>query len=73
MHETSTSELTLALVLASQRGLPEFVRQSDAGHWSTAWRPSLADRRVLLIGAGGVGLADELGQAALGGEHEGQG
>ena len=30
VHETSTSELTLALVLASQRGLPEFVRQSDA-------------------------------------------
>jgi phosphoglycerate dehydrogenase-like enzyme len=59
VHETSTSELTLALILASQRGIPDFVRAAGAGHWAPAWRPSLADRRVLLIGYGGVGKAIE--------------
>ena len=28
VHETSTAELTLALILASQRGIPDFVRAS---------------------------------------------
>jgi phosphoglycerate dehydrogenase-like enzyme len=59
VHETSTAELTLALVLAAQRGIPEFVRAADAGHWSPTWHPSLADRHVLLIGYGGVGKAIE--------------
>jgi phosphoglycerate dehydrogenase-like enzyme len=59
VHETSTAELTLALILAAQRGIPDFVRASNEGHWSPAWHPSLADRRVLLIGYGGVGKAIE--------------
>lgn len=57
VHETSTAELTLALVLASQRGIPDFVRAADAGRWAPARHASLADRRVLLVGAGGVGEA----------------
>jgi phosphoglycerate dehydrogenase-like enzyme len=59
VHETSTAELTLALILAAQRGIPDFVRAANAGHWAPAWHPSLADRRVLLIGYGGVGKAIE--------------
>jgi phosphoglycerate dehydrogenase-like enzyme len=59
VHETSTAELTLALILAAQRGIPDFVRAASAGHWSPAWHPSLADRRVLLVGYGGVGKAIE--------------
>jgi phosphoglycerate dehydrogenase-like enzyme len=57
VHETSTAELTLALILASQRGIPDFVRAAEKGHWARAWYQSLADRRVLLIGYGGVGKA----------------
>ncbi|MGH3732466.1 MAG: 2-hydroxyacid dehydrogenase [Acidimicrobiales bacterium] len=57
VHETSTAELTLALILASQRGIPEFVRAAERGQWARQWRPSLADRHVLLIGYGGVGQA----------------
>jgi phosphoglycerate dehydrogenase-like enzyme len=57
VHETSTAELTLALILASQRGIPDFVRAAEKGHWARAWYPSLADRRVLLVGYGGVGKA----------------
>jgi phosphoglycerate dehydrogenase-like enzyme len=57
VHETSTAELALALTLASQRQLPAFVRAQDAGRWSPVFATSLADRRVLLLGYGGVGKA----------------
>ena len=59
VHETSTAELTLALILASQRGIPDFVRAADQGKWIPAWHQSLADRRVLLVGYGGVSRAIE--------------
>ena len=59
VHETSTAELTLALVLAAQRGIPDFVRAAAEGRWAPARHESLADRRVLLLGYGGVGRAIE--------------
>lgn len=61
VHETSTAELTLALILASQRGIADFVRAAatDGGSWAPARYESLADRRVLLLGYGGVGKAIE--------------
>ncbi|MBG6237443.1 phosphoglycerate dehydrogenase-like enzyme [Mycetocola sp. CAN_C7] len=59
VHETSTAELTLALILASQRGIPQFVRAADEGRWAPARLESLADRTVLLLGYGGVGKAIE--------------
>ena len=62
VHETSTAELTLALILASQRGIPDFVRAADRGEWAPTRQASLADRTVLLVGVGGVGraIADRL-------------
>ncbi|GAA3891593.1 2-hydroxyacid dehydrogenase [Leifsonia kafniensis] len=59
VHETSTAELTLALILASQRGIPDFVRAAGEGRWAPARHESLADRTVLLLGYGGVGQAIE--------------
>jgi phosphoglycerate dehydrogenase-like enzyme len=59
VHEPSTSELALALILASQRGIPDFVRASERGQWAPAVYPSLADRTVLLVGYGGVNQAIE--------------
>jgi phosphoglycerate dehydrogenase-like enzyme len=59
VHETATAELTLGLIVAAQRGIPDFVRAADVGRWAPAWHPGLADRRVLLIGYGGVGTAIE--------------
>lgn len=59
VHETSTAELTLALILASQRGIPDFVRAAGRGRWEPAHHASLADRTVLLVGYGGVGAAIE--------------
>lgn len=55
VHETSTAEIALALLLAGQRGIADFVRA--AGPIAPAWYPSLADRRVLVLGQGGVGQA----------------
>jgi phosphoglycerate dehydrogenase-like enzyme len=59
VHETATAELALALLLASQRGLDDFVRQAEHGEWHGGRRPSLADRTVLLLGYGGVSKAIE--------------
>lgn len=59
VHETSTAELALALLLAAQRGIPDFVRAAELGRWAPARHASLADRRVLLLGYGGVGRAIE--------------
>lgn len=59
VHEASTAELALALTLASQRGIPDFVRAGDQGRWQLRSLPSLADRRVLLLGYGGVSKAVE--------------
>ncbi len=60
VHEASTAELTLALILASLRGVPEFVRAQDAGEWrGGGFRPALADRTVLIVGYGSIGAAIE--------------
>lgn len=59
VHETSTAELAVGMMIASQRGIPDFVRNQATGTWDNAQRPSLADRRVLLVGYGGVGKAIE--------------
>ncbi|MDT0609428.1 2-hydroxyacid dehydrogenase [Streptomyces lancefieldiae] len=59
VHEASTAELTLALILASLRGIPDFVRAQDRGEWLGGFRPALADRKVLVVGYGSVGAAIE--------------
>lgn len=59
IHDTSTAELTLALTLASLRGIPDFVRDQGRHEWRTGWRPALADKRVLLVGYGAIGEAIE--------------
>lgn len=57
VHEASTAELAVALTLAAQRRIPEFVRAQDRHEWRSRFSTSLADRRVTLLGFGGVGKA----------------
>ena len=57
VHDAATAEWAVALILASQRGLAGFVRAAARGQWAPEFRPSLADRTVLLVGYGGVGRA----------------
>ena len=59
VHEASTAELTLTLILASLRGVPGFVRAQDRGEWRGGFRPALADRTVLIVGYGSIGAAVE--------------
>lgn len=55
VHDISTSELALALILASLRGLDDFVRAQPEGKWLQGPRPSLAYKKVGLIGFGSIG------------------
>lgn len=57
VHEASTAELALALMLVAQRQFPRFVLAQERGEWAPVFAESLADRRVLLVGFGGVGSA----------------
>ena len=57
VHDASTAELTLGLVLASLRGIGQFAVDALEGRWRYRRRPSLADRRVLVVGVGGLGSA----------------
>ena len=57
VHDASTAELAVALVLASLRGIDDFARAMSQGSWIHDRRPSLVDQKVLIIGAGGVGQA----------------
>ncbi len=59
IHDTSTAELVLTLVLSSLRGVPGFVRAQDRHEWTPGWHPALADRTVLLVGYGAIGAAVE--------------
>ncbi|MGZ4454152.1 MAG: 2-hydroxyacid dehydrogenase [Nocardioides sp.] len=60
IHDTSTAELTVALILASLRELPRFVRQQERGEWiRDGFTQSLADKRVLIVGYGAIGAAIE--------------
>ncbi|MFJ9151347.1 2-hydroxyacid dehydrogenase [Streptomyces sp. NPDC102270] len=59
VHEASTAELTLTLILASLRGIPDFVRAQDKGEWQGGFRPALADKSVLIVGYGSIGSAIE--------------
>ncbi|WP_327268212.1 2-hydroxyacid dehydrogenase [Streptomyces sp. NBC_01218] len=59
VHEASTAELALALVLASLRDLPGFVRGQDAEEWRSGFYPALADKSVLIVGYGSIGSAVE--------------
>jgi phosphoglycerate dehydrogenase-like enzyme len=54
VHETSTAELAVGLALAVQRHLSEFAGNRT---WAPVFTQSLADRRVTVLGYGGVGKA----------------
>ena len=57
VHDASTAELGVGLILASLRGIDDFARAMPSGQWLHSRRSSLADSRILILGAGGVGTA----------------
>jgi phosphoglycerate dehydrogenase-like enzyme len=57
VHDASTAELVVGLILASLRGFADFAEGQRQGEWRHAAHPALADRRVVIVGAGSVGRA----------------
>jgi phosphoglycerate dehydrogenase-like enzyme len=57
LHDSSTAEHALALILADQRELPRWVRAQDESRWEHTHTRSLAGCRVLLVGYGSIGAA----------------
>lgn len=55
VHAAATAELAVGLALARLRGIDDAVRDQARHEWRPSRRRSLADRRVLLIGVGGIG------------------
>ncbi len=59
IHDTSTAELAMTLMLASLRDVPGDVRAQERHEWVFSHRPALADKRVLIVGYGAIGSALE--------------
>ncbi|MFD0351508.1 2-hydroxyacid dehydrogenase [Kitasatospora aburaviensis] len=59
VHEASTAEHAVTLLLAALRRIPDLVRAQQAQRWEAGFRPALADRTVLLLGYGAIGAAVE--------------
>jgi phosphoglycerate dehydrogenase-like enzyme len=57
VHDTSTAELAVGLMIASLRGIDVAARDMAAGRWAHHRRPALADSRIGIVGWGGVGQA----------------
>lgn len=57
VHDASTAELSVGLILASLRGIDDFARAMPQGQWLYSRRQALADSRIVVVGAGGVGRA----------------
>lgn len=55
VHAAATAELALGLTLAKLRGIDQAARDQQQAAWRPERRQSLADRRVLLVGVGGIG------------------
>jgi phosphoglycerate dehydrogenase-like enzyme len=62
VHDASTAELAVGLILASYRRLPRAVKDQERGVWPSSYvemDDSLADRTVLILGYGSIGEALE--------------
>ncbi|MEV0791181.1 2-hydroxyacid dehydrogenase [Kribbella sp. NPDC050459] len=62
VHDASTAELAVGLILASFRNLPRAIRDQERQVWPGSYDEvddSLADRTVLILGYGAIGEALE--------------
>ncbi len=53
VHEESTAELAVALLLSSQREIDRYAK--EVGQWNRRFTASLIDRRLMILGYGGIG------------------
>lgn len=57
VHDASTAELAVGLILARLRGIDAMARAMPAGEFIHDRYDALADKRVLIVGAGGIARA----------------
>ena len=57
VHDASTAELLVGLLLARLRHIDDMARAMSSGTWLSGRFTSLADKHVVIIGFGGVGQA----------------
>jgi phosphoglycerate dehydrogenase-like enzyme len=62
VHEASTAELAVGMIIAEQRGFPEHFANQRTGTWNQHEFVGVAGSTVIIVGAGGVGnqIADKL-------------
>jgi phosphoglycerate dehydrogenase-like enzyme len=59
LHDASTAEWVVTVMLASTRKIPFFMGESIAGRWTPSFANSLAGQTVLIVGHGSIGRAVE--------------
>lgn len=57
IHDAATAELAVGLMIGAQRRLADLARSQPQGVWDNQMTSSLADRRVLVVGAGNIARA----------------
>jgi phosphoglycerate dehydrogenase-like enzyme len=57
VHDASTAELAVGLMIGAQRRFPDLVRAQDHEEWDMRESLALADQKVLVIGAGSIAHA----------------
>jgi phosphoglycerate dehydrogenase-like enzyme len=62
VHEASTAELAVGMIISEQRGFPEYFANQQTGTWNQQQQLGVAGSTVVIVGAGGVGnqIADKL-------------
>jgi phosphoglycerate dehydrogenase-like enzyme len=59
VHDAATAELAVGLMISAERRLAELAVAQRDRRWDQQMASSLADRRVLVVGAGNIGAAIE--------------
>ncbi len=54
VHDFSTAELTLGLIISSLRGIDKFVHNKESGTWDHQRLDSIYGKKVAIVGAGSV-------------------
>jgi len=62
VHEASTAELAVGMIISEQRGFPNHFANQRSGIWDQHEQPGVAGKTILIVGAGGVGnqISDKL-------------
>ena len=55
IHDASTAELAVGMIIASLRGFQSFVLSQERAHWNPALFRSINDRKIGILGFGSIG------------------